>query len=435
MTASSETESSPAEVAALRHRLSGLTRLLETTKRLAAETDLNRLLQLITDEACSALHCDRASLFLFDPHTEELFTKVVTELELREIRLPLDQGIVGWVGLYRQVVHVPDPAGDPRWDPSVDRRTGFTTRNMLTAPIMSPHDDRLLGVIQLLNKADGPFDSNDEELLLAFASHAAVALERAEFLAEQARTREFESSLEIARQVQISFLPRELPPISGYAAASSWHPAQGVAGDYYDVIPVPDGRLALVIGDVAGHGIGPSLIMASARAMLHVLARTCSAPGRMLSLLSESIFPDLPDGRFITMLLGALDPREHTFTFANAGHAPAFHLSRRTGEVRHLEPSTFPLGVMVTPIQEAAEPVRIEPGDVLVLATDGAIETANPSGEMFGIDRLVDLVRQYQHLPAGEIVLKIETTLRAFYDTQPPHDDITVFVLERKRHA
>lgn len=420
---------------ALLQRVSALDRLLETTLRLAAETDLDRLLRLVTTEACGALSCERASLFLYDSSRDELYTRVVTELEIKEIRLPAGQGIAGWVATNRTLANVSDPPSDPRWDPSFDRRTGYHTRSIVAAPIFSHNGERLLGVIQLLNRSGRGFDRHDEHLLQAFASHAAVALERAEYLEAEQRQQEMQAALDAARRIQSHFLPRDLPQIPGYELAAWWLPAQGVAGDYYDVIPLPDGRLALIVADVTGHGIGPSLIMASARAMLHVLARTPNGAGRMLSLLSESISPDLNEGRFITFLLGTLDTRTHTMSFANAGHAPAFHLQRRTGEVRVLEPTSFPLGIADVAVPESKRPVEVEPGDLVVFATDGCIETRNPNGELYGLSRMTALFREHQALPAGQLVQRFQEALQSWYLPTSPDDDITLLVLERKNQT
>jgi serine phosphatase RsbU (regulator of sigma subunit) len=196
---------------------------------------------------------------------------VTTDLEIHEIRTSIDAGLNGWVGRNKRALNVSDPASDERWNASIDRQTGFQTRAVLAAPLISPRDERLLGTLELLNKKNGQaFDQADENLLLAFAAHAAVSLERVELLDNFNKTREIEVSIDAARKLQAGFLPQRLPRIEGYELAAWWQPALGVAGDYYDVVRLPDGRLALAVADVSGHGLGPSLIMASARAMLHV---------------------------------------------------------------------------------------------------------------------------------------------------------------------
>lgn len=419
----------------VRHRLIGLTKLMEITRRLAAQTELEPILEIITEGACQALECERASLFLYDEKRRELYTRVTTELEVREIRTSINVGFNGWVGRNKRPLNIPDPAADDRWNSTIDRQTGFTTRNILAAPLISPRDERLLGTLELLNKRNNQtFDQADENLLLAFAAHAAVSLERVELLENFKTAREIEVSIDAARRLQSGFLPQRLPHVAGYELAAWWQPALGVAGDYYDVLPLPDGRLALAVADVSGHGLGPSLIMASARAMLHVLSRTLSEPARILTLLNETITPDLKMGRFVTFLLGALDSRQHVLNFTNAGHGPAFHLQRRTGTIRQLEAVGCPIGVTLDGLRESPSPVLLEPGDLVVLATDGAIEQRNADGEMFGRARFEQLVRDHQALPATRIVERLKQQITGFYSGAHPDDDVTILVLERKLH-
>jgi serine phosphatase RsbU (regulator of sigma subunit) len=417
----------------VRHRLIGLTKLMEITRRLAAQTELDPILEIITEGACQALECERASLFLYDEKRRELYTRVATELEIREIRTSIDAGFNGWVGRNKRPLNIADPAADERWNSSIDQKTGFQTRSILAAPLISPRDERLLGTLELLNKKSGSaFDQADENLLLAFAAHAAVSLERIELLENYRQTRELEISLDAARKLQAGFLPQRLPSIEGYELAAWWHPALGVAGDYYDLVPLPDGRLALAMADVSGHGLGPSLIMASVRAMLHVLSRTVSDPARILTLINETISPDLKMGRFVTFLLGALDSRHHRFHFANAGHGPAFHLQRKRGEIRQLEATGCPLGVEERPVRESPEPVILEPGDLIVLTTDGVIEQHNQEREMFGRQRLQQLVREHQALPAPGLLERLKHEISGFFRGSHPDDDVTLLILERK---
>jgi GAF domain-containing protein len=162
-----------------KQNLNGLMKLVETTCELAAQHELDDILRTVTQGACEALFCERASLFLVDEQTAELFTRTVTELEIEEIRFPRERGIAGWVVSHREMLNIPDPYNDERFNPSFDRQTGFLTRNILAAPVVSPLDDRTVGVLQILNKQGGSFEVYDENVLKAFAAHAATALERA----------------------------------------------------------------------------------------------------------------------------------------------------------------------------------------------------------------------------------------------------------------
>lgn len=419
---------------ALQERLNGLTKLAETTCALAAQHDLDRILRTVTSGACEAMGCERASLFLYDSDHKELFTRVVTKLEIEEIRQPADNGITGWVARHGQVANVADPRQDARWNSSVDRKTGFQTRSILAGPVISALDGRLLGVLQLLNKRHGVFDEFDEQLLCAFASHAASALERAELLEESRESHELQLSVEMGRQIQRSFLPDELPQVPGYEVAVWWEPAEAVSGDYYDVVHLPDGRLGLAIADVSGHGVGPSLIMASVRAMLHVVTRRYSEPARILSLIAETIAPDLRGGRFITFFMGALDTERHVLTYANAGHGPALHFQRAEGTFQTLKSTGLPLGIVDGDGVESGPDVELASGDVLFLGTDGAVEIRNQHGEMFGRERLQQIIYENRRRPAVEILDALRQAITEFCPSCPPADDVTLLVLERKLH-
>lgn len=418
----------------IQKRLNGSMKLVEVTCELAGLHDLDRILETITSRVCEALRCERASLFLFDEATKTLHTRVATELEIEEIRTPIDNGIAGWVARHRAVANIGDPSSDVRWNASFDRRTGFQTRNVLAAPLVSAHDDRLIGVLQLLNKHDEEFDAFDEQLVQAFASHAATALIRARLLDDARQSHELQISINMGHRIQSSFLPSRLPDVPGYEIAAWWEPAQSVSGDYYDLVHLPDGRLGLVVADVSGHGVGPSLIMASVRAMMHVLSRTRSEPEQILSLLSETIAPDLGDGRFITFLMVALDPHTHELTFANAGHGPALHFHRGSGTFSPLKSTGLPLGFATDYRVPAGNTVHLEPGDLLLLATDGTIEIPNHDGDLFGRHRLESLIAENPQLPATELLRVIRNAITDFHPATHPPDDVTLLILERKFH-
>ena len=415
-------------------RIDALLRVVDATTSLAAEHNLDGVLAAVTQLACEAIGCERASVFTFDPASQSLISRVTTELEVREIRLLLGEGIAGWAAQRREMVHVPDPHLDLRWSDVVDRVTGYQTRNLLVAPLLAPPDRRLVGVLQLLNKTGG-FDAFDERLVSAFASHAAIALERSALLEDVRKSQALKMSLQLGREIQTGFLPKELPTIPGYEIAAWWEPAEGVGGDYYDVLPLPDGRLGLVIADVSGHGIGPSLLMASVRAMLHILARTESNPTRILTLLSEAICKDFELGRFVTLLFVVLDPVRHELTWVNAGHGPSLFLNRHRGHCHMLETTTLPLGLGDGQEFPMAGPMSIEPGDLLLLATDGAIEIRDQQGRMFGRRRLEEVFLHHQDQPAARVCDALRDTVRAVQPFVAPPDDITMLLLERKRNG
>jgi phosphoserine phosphatase RsbU/P len=420
------------DLSASRQQQDALLRLLDLTCELARHHSLEQILTTVTNGACQALGCERASLYLYDADRQELYTRVATELEIEEIRTPIETGVTGWVARTRELANIADPPADLRWNPEFDRRTGFRTRNILSTPIVAPQDDRLIGVLQLLNKVDGPFSAFDEQMIRAFAAHAATALERATFAKEAQRSQELQTAVNMGRRIQQSFLPRHLPKIPGYDLAAWWRPAESVSGDYYDVIRLPDGRLGLVVADVSGHGFGPSLLMASVRAMIHVLARTSSDPSEIMSGLAEMIAPDLDDGRFLTFMLVALDPLTHQLTYCNAGHGPALVYHRQTETFQVLRSTSLPLGFLTEFGARNGPILEMGPGDLLILATDGLIELQNKNHELFGRPRLESLIREYCTLAVQDVVMALQDDVAEFLGDCHPLDDVTLMVLERK---
>lgn len=420
-------------IAVLVQRLSGLERLLEVTRHVAADIDATKILQTIADEACVALDSERASLYQYDPAREELYTRVVTKLEIAEIRNGLDRGISGWVARNRSIANVAAPAADSRWNSTIDQATGFRTRNVLATPLTSPHDGMLLGVVEVINKRRGAFTRFDEELLEAFSRHAAVALDRMRLLDELRKRQEIEISLDVARRIQQSFMPHDLPQVPSYEMASWWMPNQAVGGDYCDVLRMPDGRTALVIADVSGHGLGPSLLMASVRAALRALVLSQASPDVLLSQLGRALAGDLRDGNFITIVLASIDPAGHTVEYANAGHAPAIHYSARRDAFAALEATGMPLGVMDEPEFPPAEPLQLELGDLLVLCTDGIVEAMDREDRQFGRRRLDEIIRTHRAAPVREIVREIGHAVEAHFAGHSPTDDLTVLAARRNR--
>ncbi len=424
-------DSASLSVDELRERLAGLSRLLDVTRTLAEEVDLDKLLVTLAREACIALDCERASLFQYDDKNRELFTRVATELEIEEIRTSIHQGITGHVARTGEVMNIPDPYSDPRWNSSVDQRTGFRTRSILAAPVTSPRDQSLLGVLQLLNKRSGSFDTFDEDLIRAFSQHAAVAVDRARMIRELSRRHELAASFNVARDIQRSFMPRELPQPPGYQLAQWWYPNAAVGGDYMDVIPMPGNRLGMVIADVCGHGLGPALIMATVRAALRALLLEHETPDKLLEQLDRAMAADLQDGRFVTAILTLLDLNTHRIDFANAGHGPALHYSASNDVFSSLQATGTPLGVIENATYPLGPPVVLEPGDLLLLCTDGIVEAVNARNEQFGTQRLETVLREHRDDDAAQIVAALAAKVQSYYPGEHPDDDLTVLLVKR----
>ena len=247
-------------------------------------------------------------------------------------------------------------------------------------------------------------------------------------MTDHRRRLEQELELNLARSVQHGLFPRGAPRVPGFDIAGAAHPAAAMCGDYYDYIATKDDRINIVIGDVCGHGLGPALIMASTRAYLRAYLQTLPGVPDVLRALNQTLAGDLEAGSFVSMLLICLDPRTRSMTYANAGHPPGFVLER-TGRLRAMLESTgTPLGVSPTWGVTDAEPFALEPGDTVVLVTDGITESQAPDGSLLGVEGAVRLVRAHLAESAGHILEGLVSGARGFTEGGPHSDDLAAII-------
>src|SRR5271168_451036 len=250
-----------------------LSSIVEATKRLNSTLDLGELIHIILQIATRQTVAERGTVFLVDHERGEIWSLVGIGLEQQVIRLPLEKGIAGWVAREGKAVRLEDVYLDPRFEPDVDRKLGFRTRQLLCLPIRN-EAGAIIGVLQLLNKAES-FTDEDEAFLDALSAHVALALEKAQLHRERVEKEKMERDLALAREIQSGFLPEAPPAFPGIQIAVSHRASQMVGGDYYDFLPVNvDGKdaLLLVVADVEGKGAASALVMANVQATLHALA-------------------------------------------------------------------------------------------------------------------------------------------------------------------
>jgi sigma-B regulation protein RsbU (phosphoserine phosphatase) len=346
-------------------------------------------------------------------------------------RIPLGKGVSGHVAQTRKLCNVPDPSRDPKWSRYITKTADVEIRNLLAAPMLSASDGGLLGVLELVNKRTGEFDAADEELISAFSDHAAVALDRAHMVEQLKVRQEIETALGVARRIQRTFIPSTMPPMPGYEAATWSFPHQAVGGDYCDLIPIGANRVALCIADVSGHGIGPSLTMASVRAALRALTLEHSSAQILLELMNQSLANDLRAGGFVTIALAILDFDAHRMEFSNAGHCPALLYQSENDRFVNMEATGVPLGVLDDTRYPLGPPLAMKPGDWLILGTDGLIEAMDIHGEMFGIDRLKRAVRENVNTTPRQMTETIGRMVNSHFPSDSPEDDLTLLVVKR----
>ena len=403
-----------------------LRRILDVSRYMAATTDLDILLGTIVEAACEVLECERATIFLFDRDTDELYSRVATGAD--EIRFPADRGIAGSAAQTRACINVSDAYTDDRFNPEIDKKTGYHTRNLLTFPLENLNGE-LTGVLQALNKHERPFDDDDEELARVLSAQAGVALHRWRLLAEHVEKQRMQRDLDIARDIQLALFPKKDPDVAGYQIAGWNRSADETGGDCYDFIPLDDGRLAILLADASGHGIGAALVIAQCRSLVRAMLSVTHDLQRIAVSVNNLLEHDLAEDHFVTAFLGLLDPQRHEIKYFACGQGPLMLVTPDGVENRNAsdvpfavisdypfgEPSTFPLC----------------PGATLVLLTDGFYETADSQMELFGEERVAAFVQRHATDTPEGLIHKLHQAVREFCNDGPQTDDLTAVLIRR----
>lgn len=348
--------------------------------------------------------------------------------EIKPFRIPKGEGIAGWVVEHAEGVIVNDVDSDPRFFSGADEETGFVTTQLMAAPMIIT--DRTIGVIEVFNKPGG-FTTADLELLNTIAGSAAIALENARLYEVAVDRGRMEKELQMARRVQTSLIPDDVPKAKDWEFAALWLPAREVSGDYYDFIPGQDGKLGLLIADVTDKGMPAALFMAFSRSILRASLHHADSPAQSITTANRLICEDSSIGMPITAFYALLNPETADITYVNAGHNPPLHYQAKQGNLAELGATGMLLGAVEdTPYDEAS--LKIESGDFIVFYTDGVPDAINAKSEDFGEERLKEVVLKNTKSSAKALIKSLEKSITKFIGDSPQFDDITLMVAKRK---
>jgi serine phosphatase RsbU (regulator of sigma subunit) len=395
--------------------------LIRAGRELAGHRPLSELFEVIMDLSLEAVGANRGVLMALEG--EQLIVKAARGQGFQISSAVRDRVIKEGASVL--VV-------DAQTDQAFRERASIVAQNvrsMMAVPLQAK--ERVIGLIYLDSpNLIQPFSREDLNLLTVMANVAAIRIEHARLAEVEQAERVLARDLEQAAQIQKGLLPRSAPIVPGLALAGSTAACRTVGGDYYDFLTYSNGRVAALVGDVAGKGMPAALMMSSLQARVQVLFEECGDLAQSVTRLNKAISANCPDNRFITFFVCIIDPATGAVTYTNAGHNPPL-LVRRAGEVETLGKGGIILGIMPRFVYQQGE-ARMEPGDVLVLFSDGVTEAARPDvDEEFGDDRLADVVRKHADEPAEGIVNAVIEAVSQFTQGAPAADDITVVVAKR----
>lgn len=406
-----------------------LNALLSVNQVMATTTDPDKLLDLIVTEVRNVMDAERCTLYLLDSEHGELYSKILYDEHLREIRLKIGEGVAGQVAMTGKIINIENAKGDPRLNTVFTAQAGITLRNMLTVPMFN-HEQNVVGVIQAINKRGEPFTERDERLLSAIATQAAIGIENARLVAQEIAQKLINQELETARAIQQSFLPKQIPQMAGWEIAIYWTPMREVAGDFYDFIRTPSGQLAIIVADVSGKGVPAALFMALSVTVLRFALELNLSPRELLHRANLTMLNNQESGMFTTAFVGYLDEKTGDLIYASGGHLPPIHYHQQTGTCTRLAIHGVALGVFAKATYDESV-CHIEKGDVLAFYTDGISEAINEADEEFGEERIIATIQSLATQSAEAIAQAVKSAVIQHTKSQGIFDDETLIILKR----
>lgn len=400
----------------------------EVHRALSTSVSLDELLELILDRVFAHLQPEEAVIFLKD-RKGDYRRAASRRLPGLAGDFPYSRSLIAEVAEKKLAALVLDARTDERFS-TAQSILSSGVRSLVAAPLLEPSG--CPGLIVLSSRAHvRRFAEEDMELLVSLAGAAALRIRNIALTEEAVGRRQLEKEMTLAREIQVALLPQSLPKLEGYALHAVNQPSRAVSGDFYDIQTRADGRECIIfIADVSGKGMGASLLAASLDAMLMGPIEVGDPPDIMCAKLSRRLFLRTPPERYATAMVAILDASTGHLSWANAGHNPGL-LLRAGGAVERLDATGVPLG-LVPKVDYTRVETQLEPGDLLVLYTDGISEAAAPDGEEYGLDRLQALLRGQSSRPPAELARALQTDLDAFAAGTPFGDDRTLVLLQRQ---
>src|SRR6266851_1511892 len=407
--------------------------LLDITRKISQSLDLQEVLNLVMDTLDSLIPYDAAGIFLVkcdEAKVAEGEEPCVFQAEavrgydideLTNLHLKIGEGLLGQVARTAQPVNSPDVRSEPLY---INARG--ETRSEMLAPIIS--NTEVIGVFDLESDELNAYSEDDLQVLMLLASQVAIIIEKVMLHEQLIEKKRLEGQLEVARQVQLELLPAKDPQLAGYDISAYNFPTEEVSGDYYDWVKIFDDQIGLVIADVSGKGVPAALLMAFLRASLRAATHIGYSPHISMSKVNYLLWESIERNQFVTAFYGILDATNRTLAYSNAGHHPPLLIDAE-GNAHFEERGGLPLG-MFRDSRYHEYYATIDPGQMLVLYTDGVTEAMNSTGDEYGPERLVDAVKRGRHLSARELIDSIHRDVIDWTEGEGAHDDVTFFIIK-----
>jgi sigma-B regulation protein RsbU (phosphoserine phosphatase) len=409
-------------------RLALLYRLSQTFN---SSLDLEEVLNTVMDEAIAATRAERGFVMLYDSSGQLTFqaARGLDQRTIEDPRFQVSRSVIEKVAREGQPILTSNAQTDNRFNMRESVMI-LGLRSILCVPLQTKA--AILGIVYVDNRLQaGIFTHADLELLTFIAASASIAIENARLYQVAVEKGRMERELQMARRVQSSLLPASTPELPGWEIACRWIPAREVSGDYFDFIEHPDGGLGMVIADVTDKGMHAALFMAASRSIVRASVFATDTPAEAITQANRVICADSSTNLFVTLVYAHLDSQTGRFTYVNAGHNPPLaYQAGPPAEIREISGTGMLLGVQPE-VDYQQQTLTMQPGDFILLYTDGINEAVNPAFEEYGTARMMELAWKNAAAPAGKILDRLLESVEQFAGDAAPYDDITLILIKR----
>ena len=416
----------------LRIAVEELSTLNEIATTISSTNTLDKIVETIVQKCIKHLKVEQGAVMLLQEDEQSPFQTMVRKADAstmsRILPFRLDTQLTGWMLKNQQSLLVNNFKEDARFHKAEDENLAI--HSLLCVPLRLK--GKMIGLLTLFNKKtpDG-FTIEDQRLLSIIAAQSAQIIDNARLYEKEKTLLIMQEQMHLARDIQVKLLPQTPPAIEGYAIAGHSVPAQEVGGDSYDFISIDENHIAFCLGDVSGKGIPAAMLMSNLQATLRGQTLLKVSPKDCLNRSNTLLFQSTDFQKFATLFYGILDFKNHEIIYCNGGHDNPYLYSFEKEFVR-LKTGGTVLG-FVEQFSYEEETISIEPGNLLVIYSDGVTEAMNMEEEEFGEERLEAVIRENLDKTPGELVDNMLSSIRKFSGEAPQMDDITIVIIKREK--
>ncbi len=417
------------EIQQLRMAVQELGILNEIATAISGVLELDQVVDLIVQKCIKHLQVEQCAVMLLEEEqSEKPFQTMVRKVNSDQSIVPYHFGVQlsAWMLKHRKPLLVNDFERDQRFH--VNTTSAFPVHSLLSVPLQLK--GQMIGLLNVFNKQSPEgFTPDDQRLLTIIATQSAQVIENARLYQKEITLSRIEEDLQLAREIQRNLLPKSNPQIPGYEIVGRTKPAREVGGDYYDFIPVDDATLAFCLGDISGKGIAGALLMSNLQATLRGQTGKHNSCAECLKQSNMFLYQCTDILKFATLFYGVIDTQSHQVSYSKAGHIPPM-LVRSNGDVQRLEAGGTVLGFL--PDSEyKEETIRLEPGDLLIVFSDGITEAYNADEDPFDEERLYDVIQTNKDHTAVQLMDDIISEVKTFTGQAVQQDDMTLLIVRR----